>query len=60
MLSSRVSLLWCPEDQQDKGTGEVLDPDDLSVMGIWNADTDSIDWEDEEAKKKHEEKKRGL
>ena len=48
------------EYQQHNETGEILDPDDFSVMGTWNADTESIDWEDEEAKKKHEEKKRGL
>ena len=32
------------EYQQNKENGEILDPDDFSEMGVWNADTQSIDW----------------
>ena len=32
------------EYQQHKDNGEILDPDDFSEMGVWNADTQSIDW----------------
>jgi len=35
------------EYQQYKETGEILDPGDFSVMGVWDAETSSIDWEDE-------------
>jgi len=48
------------EYQQHKETGEILDPEDFSVMGTWNADTQSIDWEDEEAEQQHKEKKSEL
>jgi hypothetical protein len=48
------------EYQQHTETGEVLDPEDFSVMGIWNADTESIDWEDKDAEDTHKEKKSKL
>jgi hypothetical protein len=48
------------EYQQHKETGEVLDPEDFSVMGTWNADTQSIDWEDEDAEAQHKDKKESL
>jgi hypothetical protein len=34
-------------------TGEILDPDNFVEMGSWNADTQSIDWVNEDAKKQH-------
>ena len=48
------------EYQQDKGNGEILDPDDFSEMGVWNADTQSIDWADEDAEEQHKSKKSEL
>jgi len=48
------------EYQQDKDNGEILDPDDFGEMGVWNAETQSIDWADEDAKKLHESKKSEL
>jgi hypothetical protein len=41
------------EYQQYKETGEILDPGDFSVMGVWDAETSSIDWEDECAEDQH-------
>ena len=48
------------EYQQHKETGEILDPDDFSVMGSWNSETSSIDWEDEGAEDQHKCKKSEL
>ena len=48
------------EYQQDKGNGEILDPDDFSEMGVWNAETKSIDWTDEDAEEQHNVKKSEL
>ena len=48
------------EYQQDKGNGEILDPDDFSEMGVWNAETKSIDWTDEGAEEQHKVKKSEL
>jgi hypothetical protein len=48
------------EYQQHKDTGEILDPDDFSEMGVWNAESQSIDWDNEDAEKHHESKKSEL
>ena len=48
------------EYQQHKDTGEVIDPEDFSVMGTWNADIKSIDWEGEDAEDQHKCKKSEL
>jgi hypothetical protein len=49
------------EYQQHKETGEILDPDDFSEMGFWNAETDTIDWATfGDAEKLHESKKSEL
>ena len=48
------------EYQQEKGNGEILDPDDFSEMGVWNAETKSIDWTDEDAEEQHKVKKSEL
>jgi len=48
------------EYQCHKKTKEVLDPDDFSVMGTWNTETESIDWEDDDAQENHESKKQEL
>ena len=48
------------EYQQNKENGEILDPDDFSEMGIWNAGTQSIDWTDEDAGEQHNVKKSEL
>ena len=42
------------EYQCHKESNEVLDPEDFSVMGIWNTKTESIVWEDDDAEEKHE------
>lgn len=48
------------EYQCHKESKEVLDPEDFSVMGTWNTETESIDWEDEDAQENHESKKQEL
>lgn len=48
------------EYQCHKESKEVLDPEDFSVMGTWNTETESIDWEDEDAQENHESKKKEL
>jgi hypothetical protein len=48
------------EYQQHKETGEILDPDDFSEMGFWNAETDTIDWANEDAEEQHKSKKSEL
>ena len=45
----------------NKETGEILDPDDFSEMGFWNAETETIDWATfGDAAKLHESKKSEL
>ena len=34
----------------------VIDPEDMEIMGTWNAEEGKIDFEDEEAEKKHQER----
>ena len=41
------------EYQQHKETGGILDPEDFTELGFWNAETESIDWEDDDAAAKH-------
>jgi len=48
------------EYQCHKESKEVLDPEDFSVMGTWNTETESIDWEDDDAQENHESKKKEL
>ncbi len=48
------------EYQCHKESKEVLDPEDFSVMGTWNTETESIDWEDDDAQENHESKKQEL
>jgi len=47
------------EYQQNKDTGEILDPDDFTEMGVWNSETKSIDWV-EDAEEQHKCKKSEL
>lgn len=42
------------EYQCHKESKEVLDPEDFSVMGTWNTETESIVWEDDDAEEKHD------
>jgi len=42
------------EYQCHKESNEVLDPEDFSVMGTWNTETESIVWEDDDAEEKHD------
>ena len=36
---------------------KVVDPDEFGVMGTWNKETQSIEWEDDDAQELHETKK---
>jgi len=47
------------EYQQNKETGEILNPDDFTEMGVWNSETQSIDWA-EDAEEQHKCKKSEL
>jgi hypothetical protein len=41
------------EYQRNKGTGEILDSEDFSLIGYWDAGTDRIEWEDGFAENQH-------
>ena len=44
------------EYQLNREDNIVLDPEDMEIMGTWNAEEGKIDFEDEEAEKKHQER----
>jgi hypothetical protein len=45
------------EYHQHKRTGEIIDRDDFAEMGVWDSESKSIDWADEDAEKQHESNK---